>query len=376
MVFKPFCSTEIAFVNKEDILSRLLSLGRTNTVLVLSESAAKRWNMYPLVNSMHDQSHHFTWIKDISTNPTQIDIRKCLKLIGDNPVNLIISIGGGSSIDLAKSLSAFYDITKNSTYTISDITARLIEKDFACQSFVDLVVLPTTAGTGSEVTQWATIWDAEKTKKFSIDSPKLQPKLALIAPELTASLPGKMTLSTGLDAMCQAIEAYWSKHTNPVVQEIAYRAVELIIDNLRTAINQPADIQVREKLCKASVLAGLAFAQTRTTACHSISYPLTMHYGVPHGIAASITLNAVGQLNIGCFPNDKELYALFDRWDGIEGWIDMVSEGVITMRLSSLGIGKDDIPQIADKAFTEGRMDNNPVELTRDDVIKILDSIY
>lgn len=379
MIYKPFCSTEIVFTNKEEMIKRLLSLDVGNIVLVMSESSVLRWNMLSFIKKLQGkcESSNATliWIKTVTANLTQKDIIISLQQIGNKEIDLIIAFGGGSSIDLAKAISAFHNIDKNNSYTIDEITDSIKHITYKGAEFVDIIALPSTAGTGSEVTQWATIWDENKTGKFSIDSPMLKPKLAIIVSEFTLSMPGKMTLSTGLDAMSQAIESYWSKHTTPIVQEIAYRAVEIVIQNLRKAVEQPNDITVREKLCKASVLAGLAFSQTRTTACHSISYPLTMLYSMPHGLAASITLDAVGKINEGHFTNDKELFALFNEYNGIANWIDIVCEGIIDMRLSSFGITERDIPLIVDNAFTGGRMDNNPVDLSKDIVFEILKSI-
>jgi alcohol dehydrogenase class IV len=169
--------------------------------------------------------------------------------------------------------------------------------------------------------------------------------------------------------------AYWSKHTTPLVQEIAYRSIQLTIENLKYAVENPDDLPTREKLCKASVLSALAFSQTRTTACHSISYPLTMMFGIPHGLAAAITLDAVGEINKNHFPNDEQLFKLFDKYNGIKNYIDTTCKGIINMRLSSFGVKEIDIPKIADKAFTGGRMDNNPVDLTKEDVYKVLRGI-
>lgn len=379
MSYKAFCSTEIVFENKEEMIQRLFSLAVNNIVLVMSESSALRWEMISFIDKLKSKcdtsNGMFTWIKSVPANPTQKDIVKSLQEIGNKRIDIIIAFGGGSSIDLAKGISAFYNIERNNNYTVDEITDSLKNKYYKGRKFVDIIALPSTAGTGSELTQWATIWDENKTSKFSIDDSMLKPKMAIIVPELTLSMSAKMTLSTGLDAICQAIESYWSKHTTPVVQEIAYRTVELVIQNLRKAVEQPDNITVREKLCKASVLAGLAFSQTRTTACHSISYPLTMLYGVPHGLAASITLDAVGKRNKGHFKNDEELFFLFNEYGSIKNWIDMVSAGVIYMRLSSFGIIEKDLQLIVNNAFTGGRMDNNPVDLSRDDVYEILKSI-
>lgn len=379
MNYKPFCNTEIVFSNKKELEQKLLSLDFKNILLVMSESSAKRWDMVSFVEQLKAKCRSingiFTWIKSVAANPTQKDVIKALRQIGDREIDVIVAFGGGSGIDLAKGISAFQSIENNDKYTIDDITDSIKNKKYKGNKFLDIIAVPSTAGTGSEVTQWATIWDENKTSKFSIDDPSLKPKMAIIVPELTLSVAEKLTLSTGLDAMCQAIESYWSKHTTPIVQEIGYRAIELVIKNLRKAVDEPYDINVREKLCKASVLAGLAFSQTRTTACHSVSYPLTMLYGIPHGFAASITLAAVGEINKGHFPNDDELFELFSAYDGIMNWIDVVCEGVIDMRLSAFGIMEKDILLIVDNAFTYGRMDNNPVDLNREDVYKMLKSI-
>jgi alcohol dehydrogenase class IV len=375
----PFCNTEIVFCNKEVLEQRLLSLEVVNVVLVMSESSAARWKMVPFIEQFQAKcsslNGSFTWIKKVTTNPTQIDIINSLRLIGNSDVNVIITFGGGSSIDLAKGISVFQNKKMNGKYTIDEITDYIKNKKYHGNDFVDLIAVPSTAGTGSEVTQWATIWDENKTGKFSIDNPNLKPKIAFIVPELTLSMSAQMTISTGLDAMCQAIESYWSKYTTPIVQEIAFRAVELVVQNLRKAVKIPDDIAIREKLCRASVLAGLAFSQTRTTACHSISYPLTQLYNVPHGLAASITLDAVGRMNKGHFQNDEELFELFGQYGGILNWIDITCEGVIKMRLSNFGIKENDINIIVDNAFTGGRMNNNPVDLSKDDVTEILLSI-
>lgn len=371
----PFCTTEIIFAKKHEAEEILLSIQAKHLVLLLSKTAAARWNLEEFVSSLATRFDSCIWIKTIPANPTQEDILQTLKLIGDMDVDKIIAIGGGSAIDLAKAVSAFYDPKKNSSYTLEDITTGIKNKSYSGDSFIDIIALPSTAGTGSEITQWATIWDDQKHGKYSIDAPELKPKLALIVPELTMTLSPLLTLSTGLDAMSHAVEAYWSKHTTPIVQEIAYRAIELVLVNLKYVLASPLEYSFRENMCRASVLAGIAFSKTRTTACHSISYPMTQLYNIPHGIAVALTLNAVASLNRGHFAHDDELFLLFERFGGLSNWIDSVSKGIISLRLESFEIEEDDIRVIADHAFTGGRMDNNPVNLTRDQVQLILHSI-
>jgi alcohol dehydrogenase class IV len=379
MDYNPFCNTEILFENMEGLKQRILSLDVANVVLVMSESSVSRWNLTSFVHELQvkyeTKNGALTWIKTITPNPNPIDIIQSLLQIGNRQIDTIIAIGGGSVIDLAKAISAFHSTGTSSPYSIAEIKDSIRNKKYQGGEFIDIIAVPSTAGTGSEVTQWATIWDENKTCKFSIDDPGIKPKLAIIVPELTISMSAELTLSTGLDAMCQSIEAYWSKHTTPVVQEIAHRAIEITIQNLRKAVDYPDNLRARENLCRASVLAGLAFSQTKTTACHSISYPLTMFYGVPHGIAASITLDAVGQINKGHFPNDDTLFKLFEDYGGIMNYINLACNGVIDMRLSAFGITEKNISLIVKNAFTGGRMNNNPVDLTEDDVVLILESV-
>jgi len=373
MKFDPLCNTEVIFSTIEQMKTRLMSLSVNNIVMIINESSVERWSLQHFINGIQSK-YRLTWIKSSIVNPTQLDIYNALEQIGNKTIDIIIAFGGGSVIDLAKGISAFYD--KDIVPSVEYITNCIKHKTYEIrEQFIDIIAIPSTSGTGSELTQWATIWDIEKTMKFSIDDPRIKPKIALIVPELTLTLPTNLTLSTGLDALAHAMEAYWSKYTTPIVQDIAYRAISLIIDNLSPVIQNPSNINLREKMCRASVLAGLAFSKTRTTACHSISYPMTILYGVPHGLAAAMTLDVIGQINRGHFPNDEDLFKLFREFDGIQNWMDDVCDGVLKLRLSSFGIVKNDIELLVNKSFTGGRMENNPVNLSENDVNQILHSI-
>jgi alcohol dehydrogenase class IV len=299
-----------------------------------------------------------------------------LLLIDKKPVDLILAIGGGSAIDLAKGISAFHNLT-DKLPAFEELSNEIQQKAYLQQkNFIDILAIPTTDGTGSELTSWATIWDMDAKIKYSIDCGSLTPRKAFLIPALTLTLSKELTLSTGLDALCHAIEAYWSKHTGPLVQELAYRAVQIILEYLPNVIHHPDNLAYRSAMCRASVLAGMAFSKTRTTACHSISYPLTMFFGIPHGLAAAMTLGEISKANRGSFPNDAALYALFDEQGGIQSWLDQISEGIIPLKLSAFHIPESAIDLLVSKAFTGGRMDNNPAEITKDDVRRILANIY
>ena len=375
MKTKPFCSAEIVFSDLEKLKERLLSLPVKNILLIMGAAGEDWWNLHSFLQEM-SKRYTVTWLKTDVANPDQRDVCAALAQIGDAPVDVILAIGGGSVIDLAKAVSAFYDKDKNGSYTVEEITQSIRSKSYQNkQEYLDIIAVPSTAGTGSEVTQWATVWDCGKTSKFSIDAPELKPALAVIVPELTMTLPKKLVLSTALDAVAHAMEAFWSRHTNPMVKDLSLQAIRVVTANLKDALENPQDRALREKLCRGSLLAGLAFSQTRTTACHSISYPLSFLHQVPHGFAAAMTLAQVAAVNEPATENFDELAAVFAPYGGIQQWMDSVCQGVLELRLHTFGITQQDIPNIVHYAFTAGRMDNNPVDLTQEDVASILGAI-
>ena len=367
----PVCSTEIRFMTSVEMQEHLLSLNLENVVLLMTESGEKRWGLSSFVQELEASIFSFVRITNIPSNPTSEDIADALNHIGSNPVDVILAVGGGSCIDLAKGISAFYP-SSNSCST-ETVLAQIQDKSYTSCIGIDIIAIPTTAGTGSEVTQWATIWDKKDKKKYSIDCPQLKPKSAYIVPEFTLSLSAELTLSTGLDALSHAVEAYWSRFTTPLVQDIAYRAVELIVNHLREVVESPDDLSLREKICRASLLAGLAFSQTRTTACHAISYPLTMYYGIPHGFAVALSLAGVAEINRGHFPNDSELFSIFEEWGGIQGWLDFVCKGIV--HLNTLEFQITDFYLVSREACGAGRIGNNPVVLDEENVHNILSGL-
>lgn len=367
---QPFCSTQIVFADMPQMRKSLEGLSCSSAVVILSDTSLERWQLSDMISAMQEKMT-VVRIGTKLANPTQNDIAEALQAFSFLP-DVIVAFGGGSAIDLAKGISAFAGSKERKP---EEILRAIRDKTYCGRKYVPIIAVPSTAGTGSELTQWATVWDANKSGKFSIDDPGLKPVQALIVPELTMTLSKNLTLSTGLDALAHAMEAYWSKHTNVLVQDIAYRAIELIIQNLPEVLNRPDNLLLRKAMCRASVLAGLAFSQTRTTACHSMSYPMTMLYGVPHGLAAAMTLAQVAMRNRGHFANDEALFALFAQYGGIQYWLDSTCTDIVSLRLKPFGISAGDIDRIVERSFTGGRMDNNPVDLSQNDVRMILNAL-
>ena len=303
---------------------------------------------------------------------------RVLQSCNEGVPEVLIAIGGGSVIDMAKSCVALFYLMSKAKFNDIDIIKSIKTKEYLQHPMlIPIYAIPTTAGTGSEVTRWATVWDVEGIAKYSIEASWLCPHRAYIIPEFTRSMPKRLTLSTGLDALCQATEAYWAKTSNPMVKELSKVAIRLLVEYLPKVLSDGDNLYYRKKVCLGSLFSGLAFSNTRTTACHSISYPLTMCFGVEHGLACALSLAKVMQINL---PLIEEAGELMDALgvtspEELQLWLDNLTGDIVKLRLSTFGIQEKDIAELVKLSFTQGRMDNNPVVITPDDVSEILHSL-
>lgn len=355
----------------------LEELREKRVLLIMNRSNVKRLALREWI-CLLNQSSSVTWLDQVPSNPTYLDVFHSLSALKGKTPDLVVAIGGGSTIDLAKSCVGFSYLINGRRLAAEAVLDSLRTKEYRNHpTGIPIIAIPTTAGTGSEVTQWATVWDKEAEVKYSIDAAHLRPKRAYIVPEYTLSMPKRLTLSTGLDALCQAVEAYWAKASSPMVKELAKTALRLIVDHLPKVLSDPGNLYLREKVCLGSVFSGLAFSNTRTTACHSISYPLTMRYGVEHGLACALSLSKVMEVNLPAIQEAKELLAALGVRNAgeVQEWLDKITDGIVRLRLSSFGVQEKDIPKLVGMCFTLGRMDNNPVALTPGEVEQILRAI-
>ena len=223
--------------------------------------------------------------------------------------DVIVAVGGGSALDTAKAL-----MVGTESGEFDALVALLATgQPFKPHRVKSLIAVPTTSGTGSEVTGWATIWHRAAGKKYSLHLPETWPETALVDPELTLSLPAGPTLAAGLDALSHALESIWNINANPVSDNHAVTAARLVLSTLPALMKNMGDIELRRRMALAALTAGLAFSNTRTALAHSISYDMTMHHGLPHGIACSFTLGMVLQRAIGADAGrDAVLARVFD----------------------------------------------------------------
>ena len=243
---------------------------------------------------------HLALYADLAPQPDLEALDGLLARLRNRPPRLLLACGGGSVIDAAKALGMA--LVQAETFSFAGWAGGE-----ACDPAASLpvVAIPTTAGSGSEVTPFAALWDNRLRRKYSLDAPALFPRLALVDPDLSAGMPPLLRLSTGLDAIVQAFEAIWNRTATPLTTLWATEALRLGLPALAGPANDPL---LQERIQLASLLAGLAISQTRTALCHAISYPLSTWLGLPHGLACAFSLLAVWRYNLAA--DDGRLQAL------------------------------------------------------------------
>lgn len=224
---------------------------------------------------------------------------------------VLIGVGGGTTLDLAKVLRCRPDDSSFDTLA----AALRGQAPWPAMKRATLWLVPTTAGTGSEVTPWATVWDteAEPPRKLSLDEPWGHAERAFVDPRLTVSCPAGVTRDTALDTLAHALESLWNRHANPMSRELAISAARRVITHLPSLLGHLDDLVLRERMSLAALEAGMAFSQTRTALAHALSYALTLQQGVPHGLACAMWLPTAWQLAQGrSSDTDAALADVFD----------------------------------------------------------------
>jgi phosphonate metabolism-associated iron-containing alcohol dehydrogenase len=221
----------------------------------------------------------------------------------------LVAVGGGSAIDTAKAL-----MVGTASGRFDELVALLARGGtFKPHRVKALIAVPTTAGTGSEVTPWATIWDKAAGKKHSLHLPETWPEAAVVDADLMLTLPASVTVQSGLDALSHALESIWNVNANPISDTYAVAAAREVLATLPALLGDLQNRELRARMALAALEAGLAFSNTKTALAHSISYEMTLRFGLPHGIACSFTLPMVLERAIGSDAGrDAVLARIFD----------------------------------------------------------------
>ena len=331
--------------------------------------------------ALHEAGRDLVVFEEVVADPPSDVIERAVLLCQEERIHLVLSIGGGSALDTAK-LVAYL---ANSGDRLDDVYGVGLAKG----QRLPLLLVPTTAGTGSEVTPIAIV-TTPTTEKKGVVSPRLLPDWAILDPELTLGLPPHVTAATGIDAMVHAIEAYTSRHKkNSMSDQLARQALALLSQNIREVCSNGANLEARAQMLLGSMLAGMAFANAPVAAVHALAYPIGAIFHVPHGLSNALVLMGVLRFNL---PAADVLYAelapIVDPTvrdlpvaEAAQRFVDALAaicrDCKVPATLAEVGVQEKDLSRLAEDAMKQTRLlVNNPREVTYEDAYAIYSEAF
>lgn len=278
----PYHKTKV-FHSINDITG-ILKTENKNCALIVSDQGIRQSGIIDILTKILNQANiKFAVYDQTRANPTIYNIEEGLKLYKENNCDSLIAIGGGSSMDCAKAIGARVVYPNKSVSQMKGLMHVL-------KKIPTLVTIPTTAGTGSEVTVTAVITDSEKKHKYTLNNFTFIPYYAILDPKLTVTLPKSLTATTGMDALTHAVEAFIGRSTTRETRKLALEATKLVFENILTAYNNGLDINARANMLMAAYKAGIAFSKSYVGYIHAIAHSLGGQYNIPHGLANAVLM--------------------------------------------------------------------------------------
>ena len=324
------------------------SIGATRCLVVCDRF------LRPTVEAMQKEIPEIAAVfSDVEENPQLRGVIEAAKLVRETHADAVVGIGGGSTMDTAKFTAA---IARENADALACFQGGI---PFPKTRF-PMIAVPTTAGTGSEVTQVSVI--SHGREKKTINNPVFMPTLAIVDPGLTLTVPPHTTMNTGLDAMAHALEGYWSKNHQPISDLCAIEAVRLVLENLETAYRDGSNLAARENMSLAALLGGMSFALPKTAGSHACSYPLSEDYHLPHGEACAFTLDSFVRINA-----DERLETISKK-AGLSGTEELAErikalKKLAGLRMTLADLGEVDMDKLCRDAAKHPLMRNNPVAM-------------
>lgn len=324
----------------------------------------------PFLRKLREQVEWVDVFAEVQPNPTVANVDELAARAAGAEV--LVAVGGGSVMDCAKAAAALVCNEGESIRPYHSEGARLNG------SRLPLIAVPTTAGTGSEVTPFAVLNDERKGIKGPMAHPSLYPARAVVDPDLSASMPRGVTACTGLDALSHALEGYWSRNHQPICDLFAIEAGQRIFAALPKALENPGDRTARAEMAYAALLAGMAFQLPKNAMVHACSFPLSNRYHLPHGAACAFTLAAAVRFNAPVLGGRLETFAAACGFADVEGMAQAIRtlqrQGGLPCTLAEAGIALADIPGLVAESF-HPLMANNPREVTPPDLERLYRSL-
>jgi len=375
-IFQMSRKIEIGFSKSRD-LSKTIKQMKLNKVLILIDYNLKKMGIVDYIfNNLKEENISFTVFDNIKNEPTISEIDQAI-----NELNIIsnydgiIGIGGGSTIDVAKLLAV--------SGSIKDSVRNYIGTNLIDKPGIPLIILPTTSGTGAEVTPNAIVKDKKKEWKKGIVSPYLIPDLVILDPELTFSVPPKITAETGIDAFTHAIECFIGKKSNPMSDLFALDSMRLINKYLRRAVRNGSDKEARYYMALGSLYGGIAITNSGTGGVHALAYPLGGKYNISHGLSNSILLADVMEFNAKAVPERfikvAEVMEIkttnFPKEKVVKFVVDEIRKLVndVGITIEGFEVSEEILDNLATMAISEQQrlLKNNPRPISYEDVRQI-----
>lgn len=366
-------------------LARELSSGRS--ALILTDRNLEGMDFIKEIRGHLEASGFQAEVfSEIEAEPLEETVLRVAEHVRSLKPDIVISVGGGSVLDMGKTASV---MATNPGNPLEYFGAPLMPaKRSPERRGTPKILIPTTAGTASEMTQFAVIIDRDRRTKKVLSSPYAMADLALVDPSLTASMPPRLTAGCGMDALSHAIEGYMSLWSNPLTDSVSLEASRLIFENLRKAYYNGGDMKARYHMSLAASMAGIPLANARVVLGHSIAQVIGPRYGLPHGIACAMALPYAMRYNL---PVLREKFCRLAWYmgiepDGVKGRTSAVrvveevsnlsGELRIPLSLNELAIPREDLPEIAEDIMKYQPRPNNPRILVKEDLMELLEDMW
>ncbi|MEW9122982.1 MAG: iron-containing alcohol dehydrogenase [Thermotaleaceae bacterium] len=360
------------------VLGEELALLKAKKIMIITDKGLVNVGMVKRITDIIEkEGMNFIIYDEIEPNPKDYNVEACAQKAKEESIDTLVAFGGGSPIDAAKAVA----VLARQGGKARDYQGKgKIKED--C---LPMITIPTTAGTGSEVTFSSVITDTQEKFKFTMKSTAIAAKTAIIDPELTLTVPPSITAATGIDALTHAIEGYTANCTEPIAEAVGLYAVEYIAQNIVEAVKHGGNIEARDKMMMGSLLAGLSFSHADVASVHCMAEALGSIYDAPHGMCNAILLPYVMEYSL---PAAEYKYARVARAMGVEEKDDFkaamkgiehikkLSKEIGLPGIKSLNVNPDDFELLAEMSVKNGSNGSNPREITKDAYVMLFQKAY
>jgi alcohol dehydrogenase len=358
------------------LVESINALGSRKVLLVTDKGIEASGLLSAISEQLATAGLEYEFFSDVDPNPKDHNVHAGTQIAKDFQADGLVAVGGGSPIDCAKSIAVL---------ATHGGAVRDYEGGHKISGNVlPLIAIPTTAGTGSEVTFSSVITDTGEGFKFTVKHPCMAPRIALLDPQMTITMPPGLTAATGMDALTHAIEGYTAKVSEPLADAAALYAIELVTKYLKTAVFEGTDREARAGMLLGSVLAGIAFSHSDVASVHCIAEALGGKYDTAHGVCNAVVLPAVMEYNMEYCRERYARIALamgisFDSTeDGARKAVEAVKQLAVDVNLpdfGSFGVKAEDIEELALKSFVNGSNADNPRAMAKDDYVALFNKM-